>query len=157
MGLNLLLADFIGLLFFLLVLGIDALVLFRGDAQNLPQRRHDVLGGNLVVAAGAVAELMAAGSVNDNMVAGLNGQIAGIKEIDLIVGTEVNVHHRYGFRQRFSSLNFLGNGFHRNILFQNFRFFGREDFFVHLVLLYMENRETASQPQICPVPTLALQ
>ena len=80
---DLLLADVHGALFAAAVLGVDALVLLRGQPQDGAQRRSDLARVHHVVAADALAEFGPAGSLQNDLVARCDLQLAGREEIDL--------------------------------------------------------------------------
>ena len=108
MGLNFLLADLEGPLFLLLVFRVDSLVLFRGDPQHLAQRCNDILGRHQVIPRGADAVLLAPGRVDNDMIPGLQFQVAGVKKIDLTVGAEMDIRHLHRFfRPLFRLCRFL--------------------------------------------------
>ena len=85
------LADVHGALFAAAVLGVDALVLLRGQPQDGAQRRSDLARVHHVVAADALAEFGPAGSLQNDLVARCDLQLAGREEIDLGPGTELHV------------------------------------------------------------------
>ena len=110
MGLDLLDADRLGLGLLGPVVGHDALILGRGLAQHLPQGGHHVLLGDAVNAAGADAVFLAPGGVHDHMVPLGQGKPGRVKEIDLLPGPELNIHHGNRFRGVF------GEFFHDKLL-----------------------------------------
>ena len=93
MLLNLLEAHLVGALLLGPVFGDNALILGRCPTQNLAQRGHHFLLGNAVIAPGADAELRAPGGVDDYMVAHVVHGPIGVKEIYLLSGAELDVHH----------------------------------------------------------------
>ena len=111
---DLLMADLKCALFALAVVGVGALVLRGGKTDHRAQRGNDLVRLDLVVAADAAAEFGAAGGVDDHVVAGLHGELAGVEEIGFCTGAELDVADRdrgffSGFR-RFGGLflNFVG-------------------------------------------------
>ena len=93
---NLLLADVKGFFLFFLIFRVDALVVFRRRAQNLPQRQDELARADRVVPGGADAEFVAAGRVDDDMVAHRERQPVRVKEVGFRVVAEADVHDRDG-------------------------------------------------------------
>ena len=110
MGLDFLDADRLSLGLFGPVVRHDALILGRGLAQHLPQRGHHILLGNAVNAAGADAKFLPPGGVHDHMVPLGQVKTGRVKEIDLLAGPELNIHHGNHFRGVF------GDFFHDKLL-----------------------------------------
>ena len=122
---NLLLADVKGLFLFFLIFRVDALVVFRRRAQNLPQRQDELARPDRVVPGSADAEFVAAGRVDDDMVAYRERQPVRVKEVGFRIVAEADVHDRDG-RGLCRSLG-LGSGSLRGGLLCGGRFRGGGD------------------------------
>ena len=90
---DLLLADIIGFFLFAPVFGNDPLILGCCHTKYTAQWGHHLPFRNGVVAAGADAELRTPGSVDNDMVAGLQLQSGRVKKVDLLSRAELNIHH----------------------------------------------------------------